>query len=70
MNTLFHFRLFVIINIAIINSGAKIMLFLEPAITYLKYFVIIFRYCFAYCIFMKKYLLLSNKVLNFVKDDN
>lgn len=31
MNTLFHFRLFVIINIAIINSAAKIRLFFEPA---------------------------------------
>ena len=31
MNTLFHFRLFVIINIAIINSAAKITLFFNTA---------------------------------------
>ena len=38
MNTLFHFRLFVIINIAIINSAAKVTLFFEPATTYHIFF--------------------------------
>ena len=38
MNTLFHFRLFVIINIAIINSAAKVTKNFDSATTYVDIF--------------------------------
>ena len=66
MNTLFHFRLFVIINIAIINSAAKVILFSLRATLLQEYFspYILLLYIESIVLDYFSYFLLLNKKKN------